>query len=485
MVVSGEAITPPQSAAAPALPEPGDIRSWVMMSWFGMSCLFALLARGAARPLSDPDTWWHLRAGREFWTDWSLAEAGQFSDLATEQWTARDWIPQLAAAKVEQLFGLPGVAWLVGLGYIAVAVALWFAVRRFADPLPAAVSVTIGVAGAAMSLSARPQILSFALVALFVAWWLETVDDLKPRWFLVPVTVLWSCSHGMWFVGVVIGLLAIGGLALERRAPGKALLRLLAIPVCSMLLTAVTPAGTGVALSLFEDSSARDYVSEWQPVSILSNPSAAVAAIAVAVIASCYMWWGKTRWSRLLLLFLAAGWIVMSGRSVALGAVMLAPLLGEALQRLLGRSATIAGLRERVLIVVSALVALAALAVATPHTSDRPMGYPTAMSPRFEAWPQGTVVFNEYDLGGWLVWRHSQLTVVVDGNTPGYSSEHLRQYFGAYMMEPGWYQFIANTRTNFALLNRDSPVANGLRLRGWKELDRHGEHVLLQRQNTR
>ena len=36
------------------------------------------------------------------------------------------------------------------------------------------------------------------------------------RWWLVPLAWLWAMVHGMWPVGIIIGLVALVGIALDR-----------------------------------------------------------------------------------------------------------------------------------------------------------------------------------------------------------------------------------------------------------------------------
>ena len=52
--------------------------------------------------------------------------------------------------------------------------------RRHAAPLPAALATFLGVAAAAPGLSARPQVVSYLLIALVTAAWLETARDGRP-----------------------------------------------------------------------------------------------------------------------------------------------------------------------------------------------------------------------------------------------------------------------------------------------------------------
>ena len=61
------------------------------------------------------------------------------------------------------------------------------------------------------------------LLAVVLAAWLQTDRDLKPRWWLIPLTFVWSLCHGFWFIGAAYGFLFVVGIALEpSRRPADA-----------------------------------------------------------------------------------------------------------------------------------------------------------------------------------------------------------------------------------------------------------------------
>ena len=78
--------------------------------------VFAVLTNHAKDPLSNTDTYFHLRFGHEFLTgDWSLTDPGSVTTFGTNDWVPTQWLPQVVMAQVEDWFGLAGVAWLSGL----------------------------------------------------------------------------------------------------------------------------------------------------------------------------------------------------------------------------------------------------------------------------------------------------------------------------------------------------------------------------------
>ena len=155
--------------------------------------------RRAAQPLDNLDTYFHLRFGHEFLTGaWSLRHPGSVSTFATADWVPTQWLPQVVMAQVEEWFGLPGVAWLSGLLFLSLALAVYVACRRQAEPLVAAIVVSLTLVACTPGMSMRPQQISYLLVVVTTAAWLRARETGRAPWLLVPLTWVWTMCHGMW-----------------------------------------------------------------------------------------------------------------------------------------------------------------------------------------------------------------------------------------------------------------------------------------------
>ncbi|MCP6280584.1 hypothetical protein NL459_28580, partial [Klebsiella pneumoniae] len=82
----------------------------------------------------------------------------------------------------------PGVAWFSGLQLVLLVLAITWTCRRRADLLVVAVVVAVTVTACAPALSARPQVLSYAFMALTVHAWREAATTGARPWLLVPLT---------------------------------------------------------------------------------------------------------------------------------------------------------------------------------------------------------------------------------------------------------------------------------------------------------
>ena len=149
----------------------------------------------------------------------------------------------MLAAQFERWFGLPGVAWLFGALFLGFVVALYVVCRRQAEALPATVATGLAVIGATAQLSARPQVVTLIMLVFVVGAWFRAERTGKAPWVLIPLTWLWATAHGMWTLGVVVGIVWCVGLLLDRAVDRRAALRMLAVPVLSVVAACLTPIG--------------------------------------------------------------------------------------------------------------------------------------------------------------------------------------------------------------------------------------------------
>jgi hypothetical protein len=447
-----------------------------------MAVLMVKFTTVAAGPIKDPDAWWHLRVGHQFWSGaWTLRDTGPLSSFATEEWTPRDWIPQLVSSKFEDWFGLPGVAWLYGAALLAFLTIAYFVCRRFSDPLASALAVTLTAIGASGSLSQRPQMVSFIFMLVVVwAWW-SSIQDLKPRWWLVPLAWIWAASHGMWYCGIAVGLVAVGGLVLDRRVSRRQAFTLFSVPALSLVASAATPVGPRLWLTLFDTTGMWQFVSEWQPPSFRELGPAVTMLMIFIVVANWARRADVVPWTHIGLLATATGWTLLSGRTVALGAIVLAPLVAGALQALQpGRERVPIRRPEPIFVGVALATCLSTLSFAVASTATTAGDVPNGLNDSLDELSPGTAIINEYTLGGWLHWRHPRLNTVVDGFTDGYTTEAVSEFLSATAVAPGWDDYVAGTDAHVALLPIDSPLADALVDRlGWDSAGEDAGYVLL------
>ena len=450
-----------------------------------LAAVLAWVTVHACRPLKDPDVWWHLRLGEDLVDQHSLGTPDHWSSFATVSWVPTEPLPEVAVTFVRRALGLPGVAWVYVVTVVCVVVAVFLVCRIRSSPLPAALATTLFVAVGEGSLTPRPQLVSYLLLLLVVEAWVRTEADLRPRWWLVPVSWLWSLCHGFWFIGVAYGALAVLAVVLCRRASRAQVLRLAAVVVASGVVVLLNPVGPGIFEAPFRVSALAPYVAEWRHPALTSGPALTATAMVLTIAVVWAARRAPTTWFRVAVLLSAGFWSWYAERTIVLTGVLCAPLLAAALQSLIAapadRSATGSTRRERAGLGLAVVAVLATAAVVVPRTADRPAGVPVALDARLDRLPAGTPVFNEYTLGGWLVWRHPGLEQYIDGLITPYSLAHVQDYVRAVDLAPGWYSVVRDSQAPVALLEVGSPLARALQQRGWTTSRPDAGFVLLRR----
>lgn len=418
----------------------------------------AALARVAARPLSNFDTYFHLRFGAEFRSGaWSLTSPGHVSSLEHRHWVPTQWLSEVTMAQFERWFGLAGVAWLAGALFCALLLAMYFAARPRADVLCVAVLLPIAAIASSNGLSMRPQVISYLLSAVTVGAWLSARDSGRVPWLLVPMTWVWAMCHGMWPVGIVVGVAAVAGLALDRQPH---LLKMAMVPALSLVVTGLTPVGPRLYGAVLLVNSRGKYFTEWGPPRFTSAQGVALLLLLALALIPMLMR-GQNRWFDIAMLVVVAGWCVYSERTVPPAAAMLVPLAAMSLQRLVGAPSPPTRW-ERPVIVGSAVVSLLGLALAVPHTSSRPANQPRWVQSALTALPEGTTVLDNQLSGGFLMWRYPHLNLVMHGYGDVYTDHELQRIEDINEVKPGWDALVRHTGATYAFEPPRAPLAYAL-----------------------
>ncbi|HEY0889556.1 MAG TPA: hypothetical protein VGE38_08100 [Nocardioides sp.] len=418
------------------------------------------LARLAARPLANTDTYFHLRFGAEFLDSWSLRDPGHVTRFESASWVPTQWLPQTLMAQLERWTGLPGVAWWAGAQLVGMVAVLYLTARRSADAVVVAPLVPLALLASTLGLSARPQVISYALVALTVAMWLGARRSARAPWLLVPLTWLWATCHGMWPLAIVIGLVAVAGLAADRQFPRRTVASMAAVPLLSFAAAGLTPVGPAVYGAVLVVTSRAAYFSEWAPPDFTSVPCLVLLGLlgiaAVATLRRPH----RATWFEIGLLAVAAGLAVYSLRTVPAAAAMLVPLTARAVQG--ARPHVPVGPREFVAAALGGVVVLGALAVATPRTAPDPAVQLSATDAQLETVPSGTVVATDSGFGGYAMWRFPDLQITFHGYGDVYTADELERNHMVETLEPGWDRELRRLRATYAVLKRKSTLAYAL-----------------------
>lgn len=419
------------------------------------------------RPISDQDAFWHVLGGRHAWQTHQVVGPDPFGSFATRTWVQHEWLGEVVMAAAHAMGGWAGLAMLVTTLVTATFGLLVHTCRREAGLLPSVIVALVTLVGMSGSLGARPQLFSFVLLSVSHLAWRATVDDLRSRWWLVPLTWVWACVHGLWLAGVLLGFSYVLGMALDGRLRGRALWRMALVPTGSLVAAALTPIGPRLLAAPLTVNSYAYLVTEWDPPDVHLVPVATTMAL-VAVTAALLLRRDRPLpWPDVLAWLMAFGWMVLYSRTVSLAALLVAPLAARALQLSLPRSAreTTRGPWLVAPVLVALLVGAAPLAHSVAAT---PRGVPLGLAAHIDALPRGTVVFNDDTYGGWLLLAHPSVRGVIDSRSEIYSTRYWEEWIAARAGMPGWEDFIERSGATAALLKDGTPLIRALTESGWR-----------------
>lgn len=456
------------------------------MPYVLLGALLLVVVRRVSVPVSNPDTFFHLRYGHEFLNGWALRHPGHVSTLGQRDWVPTQWASQVAMAATESAFGLAGVVWLTGLVVLLTVLGVFLVARSHADPLPAVVVTIAAVIGTIGSMSPRPQVVSYALILLCTHLWLRTAQDLRPRWWLVPLTWAWAALHGMWPVGIVIGVVAVIGISMDHglrtAEQRRRVLVLLAVPALSLLAAALTPVGPRLYSAVLLVGGRAQFHDEWASTDFHDAP-ALVAAGLILVTLVVWVRGGagqRPAWTPLLLLLLATAWSAYSIRTVPVAVMVTVPLVAGALQTL-NRRRRAAPRREAWLVAGIGVLAALALTATVPFTAGKPASVPGWLDPALARLPAGTTVQTTDQQAGYFLWRHPALNPVIDGYSDAYTTAHLQAQLDLQQLHPGWDRTLRKDEVDYAVLPTKSPLAYALtHAQRWRTLHTSRDLVMLE-----
>jgi hypothetical protein len=231
-----------------------------------------LVNHGGITFFADPDTYWHVAAGRSIWRSWTFPHFDQWSHTFRGQpWIAKEWLSQLLLFSAYALAGWRGVA-LLAVSVIALTYGLLFVILARQMRLSIAAGVaTIALVFSLGHFTVRPQIFVDALIILWVASLIRAVEThTPPSWLLLPVLVLWANLHASFTFGPGLAVL----LATEATFGSRRDLRFQTAKqwslfiIAAIAVTCITPYGYQPMLATFNVFVGNDtlkYIQEWKP----------------------------------------------------------------------------------------------------------------------------------------------------------------------------------------------------------------------------
>lgn len=486
------------------------------------------------QPLVEPDFGWHLRTGLDLLTQGLRVPATDpYSHTLPEwPWVEHAWLTDVVIALVYRGGGAAG----------ALGVILLFAAVTGAAFAVAAASARAGrtcrLAALALALwtawpflGARTQMITLLGVAVVLRLCERyRVGALAHLWMVPPLFLLWANLHGGFTAGLfVAGLILAGatvlGLAAARPptsqwlrpggtpdepVPGWPLIRHLALVLAvSALVTLINPYGwrlhQEIASSL-TDRFMTETLREWQPVSLESRAGrwylGYVALLAAGMLA-LYRRHEPLRWL-ILGVFLVLS--VRHWRNVPFFLLISVPLWAELLSDLvsrLGSRLTIRVHHAKRWLLAGAVAAALTLVILGPdhlrsafHCGLSPADYFRGTDYPIEAvdWIRthrdqvGTHLYNDYGMGGFLLWWLPNEKIFIDGRMPAWRIGD-RWIFYDYVALTAWdppeVRVLAKYAVDWAIVTQGTPLEQALATgTGWQDVYRDRKVTVFVKQHA-
>lgn len=449
-------------------------RCWRAESGIFFGVWVLLLLSGQSQLFRDPGTFWHTTTGDLMLRSGELVRSDPYSfTRAGEPWVPYEWLGEIGMALLHRLGGLDAL--LLATVTLLAGLYAWLAHRLMAAGLHwslAVVAVVLTIGASSSHFHVRPHILTIVFFAWTFAWLCDFEAGrigLRRLACLLPVYILWTNIHGGMLGGLGTMGLALAGWEAARwlgwHSPLTSIRQtagLAAIVLACGLTALTTPYGTGLPRTWYEIIFNMPHLPELILEHAPLNPGRSdgqlvllLALVYVVLLAGTWPRRPRITWLLpLVWLYLACHRIRHAPLFAVAAAVALAELLpynrwvirlaqsGSDLVRLPAHEREPRRPFPWQAALLPAMVVLLALALQIAAVPVPILGagwarldtgkWPTELLDELRAYersqPPGTPIFNEYDLGGFLIYFTPNLRVFVDDRCEVYGDAWLKDF---------------------------------------------------------
>jgi hypothetical protein len=441
--------------------------------------LFLGLFTMAARNVTDPDVWWHLKTGQYIAEHKSVPHTDPFSyTRAGEPWVAHEWLSELLLYQLQRTTGWGGLI----LIFAAILAAAFFLLYLRCGPSPylAGVATLCAAWATAPVWGVRPQVLSLLLTSLWLLILERSERNPKLLWWTLPLTLLWVNLHAGFALGLALSALFLAGEWIERalehsRQNLPRLWTAALILLLDLLIVPLNPNGLRMfsyPIETLRSTAMQNYIAEWASPNF-HHPEYwpfLLLVLGTFLALSCFRLAVRPR--DLLLLLVSFYAALCSIRMIPLFVLIAVPLICARLgnwpqgksrsQSLQTASRVLFNSAIMLAMVVFAGVRIALVIQRQPQAETQ--CFPARAVTFLQAHPPSGRIFNLYDWGGYLIWRLFPSTpVFIDGRADLYGKQLLDQFADTYQFKGEWQQPLQRWSIDTVLVPPDSALATGLR----------------------
>jgi hypothetical protein len=479
---------------------------------------FLIIFTGAARPITDPDFWWHLRTGQVLAETWSIPNADIFSSLHQgKEWVTHEWLSELLIYLFYQSFGYGG---LIVTFAIIITAAFFITFRRYrhlvGHPYVAGFALLLGAFSTLPVWGVRPQMFTLLLASVFLAILDQYAKEGKRLglYWLVPLTILWVNLHAGFALGLGLILLFMVGIALEGLLALGSTPRLvwhrvrpLAIVWLACLVSVLlNPSGPRIYTYPFETIKSQammKYIIEWRSPDFHQPMFFPLAILLFATFAALALSRKHVSLKDLLILSVTGLGVLRSARNVPFFALAAIPLLAEhswawistqrwaswltkAESREEGGRATLKIVLNVLLLMVAPIGLVVTRVAHTASSQDEvnTQQFPAAAVDFMMSQKLPQPFYNEYGWGGYLIWRgYPEYKVYIDGRADVYGDAFMDEFLMTHSGETNWQEPLNRYRIRTVLVDPETSLASLLRQQAeWQKVFEDSQAVIFTRQ---
>jgi hypothetical protein len=459
--------------------------------------LMLILFMGAARPVFDPDFWWHLKTGQFIVETGTIPHTDIFSSVYFgREWVTHEWLSEAIIYMIHRSLGYGGLVVTFALVIVA---ALWIAYRRCAErvghPGLAGFALILGALAAGSTWGARPQMFSFLFASIFIAALASYARRGSGRfiWWLVPLIILWVNMHAGFALGLVLIALTITGMLLDEwlaqgERPGALNKRVR--PLCFVLAAcalsvSLNPSGARIYMYPFETLTSQammKYIQEWFSPDFHKLMFLPMAVLLFATFTALAVSKKRVRPSELLLLCATGYASLRSARNIPFFALVAMPLLAEHSwnwitsypwaqwltlpeKREVGSNAALKIVLNVALLIVIpvALCVLRVSSVVASQADSEAENFPVAAVEFMRKRPLPQPIYNEYAWGGYLIWKLPDYRVYIDGRADVYGDAFLEEFLKTHDGIGDWRAPLDRHAIRTVMIDPTAPLASLLK----------------------
>jgi len=471
----------------------------------------AILAVGlftmAARSVTDPDVWWHLRTGQLMVQQHAVFHADPYSFTRSGQpWVDHEWLSQLVIFGVYRWTSWGGLMGAFAL--ITAAALLVVYLRCPGRPYVAGVMVLLGAFASAPSWGVRPQMLTCLLASLLLLVLERSYQRPRLLWWTPAMMLLWVNLHAGYALGIgLMGTFLIGD-ALDAAFGFKdgplvaGRLRSLSLAtIACIAVVPLNPYGTAMysyPLQTLRSPAMQSYIQEWFSPNFHLQRYLPLLAMILLTMAALALSPKRLRPREVLLLCVTMYAALRSVRHAPIYALIAVPILSALVQAYLqerGFAGWLEG-KPRPMTTPKALFHAFLLAGVVVFMMAR-VGYLVRRQSAAEArkFPMAAAAFlsaqhlqgpvlNPYNWGGYLIWKlYPQYRVYVDGRADLYGDAFMNERDAIYYLRrDSWRSLLDQRGIRTVVLPPDAPLVTALAaMTEWQTIYSDKQAVVLTR----